>query len=195
MPLLVAPALPAGSLAAQEQPHLPVRPGLTLRPWHAADATAVRVAFDCPVIQRWHVRRFDGDDEARAWTGQWAGRWHAETAASWAVVDADDQPIGQVGLRALLLAEASAQVSYWLLPGARGRGVATDALATLTRWSFTRAGLHRLALEHSTANVASCRVATRAGFGVEGVARASVRHVDGWHDMHLHARLAQGSVS
>ncbi|WP_328654169.1 GNAT family N-acetyltransferase [Micromonospora sp. NBC_00330] len=189
MPLLVAPALPAGSLAAQEQPHLPVRPGLALRPWRDDDAPTVRAAFNCPQIQRWHVRRIDGDDEARAWTAQWSSRWRDETAASWAIVDADDRPLGQVGLRGVLLVEASAHLSYWLVPAARGRGIATEALGALTRWSFTRAGLHRLALEHSTVNTASCRVATRADFLVEGVLRGSVRHADGWHDMHLHARL------
>ncbi|MBM0276273.1 GNAT family N-acetyltransferase [Micromonospora tarensis] len=193
MPLLVAPALPAGTLGAQDQPRLPVRPGLALRPWRLDDATAVRAAFDCPAIQRWHVRRLDSDDEARAWVAQWAGRWRDETAASWAIADADDRPVGQVGLRGVELAEASAQVSYWVVPAARGRGVATEVLLALTGWSFTRVGLHRLALEHSTANVASCRVATGAGFTAEGVARASVRHADGWHDMHRHARLATGS--
>ncbi|MBM0231048.1 GNAT family N-acetyltransferase [Micromonospora sp. STR1_7] len=190
MPLLVAPALPAGSIGGQEQPHLPVRPGLALRAWRDDDGPSVRVAFNCPAIQRWHVRRLDSDDEARAWTAQWAGRWRAETAASWAIVDADDRPVGQVGWRGVLLAEASAHLSYWVLPAARGRGIATAALRALTRWSFTRAGLHRLALEHSTANTASCRVAARAGFIEEGVARGSVRHADGWHDMHLHSRLA-----
>ncbi|MEV4765676.1 GNAT family N-acetyltransferase [Micromonospora chokoriensis] len=189
MPLLVETALPVGSLGAQEQPDLPVRPGLALRPWRVGDATAVRAAFDCPDIQRWHVLRLDDDDEARAWTAQWAGRWRDETAASWAIVGDDDRPVGQVGLRGVLLAEASAHVSYWVVPAARGRGVATAVLLAMTRWGFTQAGLHRLALEHSTANAASCRVATRAGFTVEGVARGSVRHADGWHDMHLHARL------
>jgi RimJ/RimL family protein N-acetyltransferase len=42
---------------------------------------------------------------------------------------------------------------------------------------------------HSTANVASCQVAQYAGFAVEGTKRGEGRHVDGWHDMHLHARL------
>ncbi|MET8233277.1 GNAT family N-acetyltransferase [Micromonospora sp. NPDC005298] len=190
MPLLVAPALPAGSLATQEQPHLPVRAGLSLRPWRDDDAPAVRVAFDCPAIQRWHVRRLDSDEEARAWTAQWATRWRAETDASWAIVDAGDRPVGQVGLRGVLLSEATADVSYWVVPAARGRGIAAGALDALTGWSFTRAGLHRLALEHSTANAASCRVAARAGYRAEGVRRESVRHADGWHDMHLHARLA-----
>ncbi|MGC4856923.1 GNAT family N-acetyltransferase [Micromonospora sp. DT4] len=189
MPLLVTPALPPGSLAAQEQPHLRVRPGLALRPWRDEDAPVVRAAFDCPTIQRWHVRRLDSDDEARAWTAQWAVHWRAETAVSWAIVEDDDRPVGQTGLRDVLLSEGSAQVSYWLLPDARGRGLATEALGALTLWSFTQAGLHRLELNHSTANAASCRVATRGGFAVEGVARQSMRHADGWHDMHQHARL------
>jgi len=50
-------------------------------------------------------------------------------------------------------------------------------------------GLHRLELRHSTANPASCRVAARAGFRLEGTLRSAMRHPDGWHDMHLHARL------
>lgn len=196
MPLLVTPALPAGSLAAQAQPHLEVRAGLALRPWRDHDAPAVRAAFGCPAIQRWHVLRLDDDAEARAWTAQWTGRWWAETAASWAIVESDDRPVGQAGLRDVSLTDASAQVSYWLLPAARGRGIATEALEALTRWSFTQAGLHRLELNHSTANAASCRVATRGGYTLEGVSRQSMRHADGWHDMHRHARLrADGPIS
>ena len=45
----------------------------------------------------------------------------------------------------------------------------------------------------------TCRVATAAGFALEGVARQSYRYPDGlFHDEHLHARLASdpaGTVS
>jgi RimJ/RimL family protein N-acetyltransferase len=33
-------------------------------------------------------------------------------------------------------------------------------------------------------------VAAKAGFDLEGTLRSAMRHPDGWHDMHLHARLA-----
>jgi [ribosomal protein S5]-alanine N-acetyltransferase len=190
VPLLVAPALPAGSLCAREQPTLAVDDRLVLRPWRADDVVTVRVAFGCPDIQRWHVRRMDSDDEARAWIADWARRWAAETDASWAIAGRrDEQPVGQVGLRAVELSEAGAQLSYWVLPGARGQGVAVRAVQALTRWAFETLGLNRLCLEHSTANLASCRVASRAAFRVEGTLRNSILHADGWHDMHLHARL------
>ena len=76
-----------------------------------------------------------------------------------------------------------------MLPTARGRRIAPRALAALTTWSFGTLGLHRVELSHSTANVASCRVALSAGFAAEGTKRSEARHADGWHDMHLHARL------
>jgi RimJ/RimL family protein N-acetyltransferase len=49
--------------------------------------------------------------------------------------------------------------------------------------------LHRLGLGHSVANTASCRVADRAGFRLEATLHSALLHSDGWHDMHLHARV------
>jgi RimJ/RimL family protein N-acetyltransferase len=60
----------------------------------------------------------------------------------------------------------------------------------LCRWAFEKAGFHRIELEHSTANDASCRVAVKAGFHEEGIRRSAALHADGWHDMHVHALLA-----
>lgn len=51
-------------------------------------------------------------------------------------------------------------------------------------------GLHRIEVDHSTRNTASCRVAERAGYRVEGTKRSQALHADGWHDMHQHARIA-----
>jgi RimJ/RimL family protein N-acetyltransferase len=44
-------------------------------------------------------------------------------------------------------------------------------------------------LDHSTRNHASCRVAVKAGFRLEGTKRSDAIHSDGRHDMHLHARI------
>jgi RimJ/RimL family protein N-acetyltransferase len=188
MPLLVDPALPQGTLQNLGQPQL-AGDGLVLRPWRGSDAGAVRIAFTDPDIQRWHVRRLDTLEEAQAWTGQWKQRWDEESAASWAVVDDADEPLGQVGLRNISLAEGSAALSYWVTPTARGRATAAKSVNALSAWAFGVVGFNRLGLQHSTANTASCRVADRAGFAVEGTQRRAVKHADGWHDWHLHGRL------
>ncbi|MGC4944391.1 GNAT family N-acetyltransferase [Kribbella sp. DT2] len=183
MPNLTAPALPAGTLRQMPQPRL-----TGLRPWREADTPAVREAFSDAGTQRWHVLRIDDDAEALAWIARWPRRWAAEEAASWAIVS-DDQAIGQIGLRQISLYEAKAHISYWTLPAARGRGLAGQAVRTLTDWCFGTLRLHRLSIEHSVHNESSCRVASKAGFPLEGTLCGSMLHADGWHDAHSHGRL------
>ncbi|TCC00275.1 N-acetyltransferase [Micromonospora zingiberis] len=185
MPLLTPPALPPGTLGHQPQPDINGA-GLRLRPWQPTDRPAVLAAYADPAIQRWHCRTMN-DDEAHTWLTTWTHRWHAETGAGWAITDPTGV-LGQINLRRLDLADGIAEVSYWVLPAARGHHVATRALTTLTTWCFTT-GLHRLELNHSTANPASCRVAQHAGYPAEGTARREGHHADGWHDTHRHARL------
>jgi ribosomal-protein-alanine N-acetyltransferase len=190
MPQLVEPALASGTLRAIEQPRLTVDAELTCRPWRPDDAGAVVAAFDDPDIQRWHTRRMAGVGEAREWVAHWTAGWVAETETSWAIArTADDRVVGQVGLRTVSLAAGVAQLSYWVLPGARGRAVACRAAHAVTRWSFDTVGLYRLTIMHSVHNPASCRVARAAGFPVEGTMRGYLRHGDGWHDTHVHGRL------
>jgi RimJ/RimL family protein N-acetyltransferase len=186
VPSLVGPVLPAGALSALTQRNLE-GDGVVLRPWRAADAPTIVAAYADPGIQRWHCRSMT-DAEARRWIAAWPDRWRAETGAGWAIVHGG-RVAGQISLRRIILAEGLAEVSYWALPAARGRRVVPRALSLLTAWSFATLGLHRIEVCHSTANTASCRVAERAGYALEGTKRAEARHTDGWHDMHLHARL------
>jgi ribosomal-protein-alanine N-acetyltransferase len=56
------------------------------------------------------------------------------------------------------------EVSYWLAPGARGRGVATRALRMLSARAFGSLELTELVLWTRTDNSASRAVAERAGY-------------------------------
>ncbi|MEU1332373.1 GNAT family N-acetyltransferase [Streptomyces sp. NPDC005865] len=191
MPFTISDIVAAGALARRAQPTLPVPGGLVLRPWSSADAPAVYEAFQDPVIQRWHARVADSESEVRGWIEGWRGAWEEERDAYWAVAEGgSDVVVGRVALRGIVLADGQAEVAYWTMPGARGRGVAPRAVVALAEWAFGEVGLHRLELTHATANEASCRVALKTGFAVEGTKRSAVLHEDGWHDMHLHARVA-----
>jgi RimJ/RimL family protein N-acetyltransferase len=196
MPRTVAPLVPPGSLRASAQPELNSVDGLLLRPWQPdndGDVTAVLAAFADAEIQHWGARVVVDADEARVWMGGWAAAWEAETDACWAIVRGDDV-VGRVALRRIDLASGTGEVAYWVLPGARGQGVASAATEAVARWAFDRVHLHRVELCHSVHNEGSCSVARRTGFAWEGTLRDGMRHVDGWHDMHLHARLAPGGT-
>ncbi|MFF4341455.1 GNAT family N-acetyltransferase [Kitasatospora sp. NPDC001540] len=190
MPPLVPPVLPPGSLNRRAQPVLPVDGGLVLRPWLDSDADAVAEVFRDPAIRRWHLRGADSAAETGEWIARWRRDWADERAAHWAVADPDGGGLlGRVSLQSLVLYGGQAEIAYWTAPAARGRGVCPRAVRRVSDWALHDVGFHRIELGHSTANPASCRVAGKTGYLLEGTRRSALLHADGWHDMHLHARV------
>ncbi|WP_405486548.1 GNAT family N-acetyltransferase [Nocardia sp. NBC_00511] len=176
------------------QPVLAVGDGLVLRPWLRRDGPEVFVAFQDPAIRRWHVRSADTAEEVDDWVDAWARSWTSGTAANWAIADArTGRLMGRASLHHMELWHGEAEVAYWVVPAARGRGLASRAVDALAEWAFEVAGFHRLELRHSVHNVQSCRVAAKSAFTLEGVNRSAGLHEDGWHDMHLHARVRTDS--
>lgn len=192
MPYLVPPVVPAGRMSSRPQPSL-CAGDLILRPWTRRDVAPLMSAYGDAAIQRWHARTVDSPREALQLINSWLDGWTAETSARWAVVDAVDEVMGQVALRDVDFQEGEAELSYWVVPHSRRRGVATESVRTLTQWSFDELGLDRLELHHSLMNDASCRVADGAGFALEGTMYQKAVHLDGRHDMHLHARVRMTS--
>jgi RimJ/RimL family protein N-acetyltransferase len=181
-------AIPAGSLAATPQPIIDAEGGLHLRPWADHDVGVFLSAYRDPEIQRWHTRQPATEDHVRSWFATYRQDWLRETGAHWAVADAAGRVLGRIAMRGLDFDDGVAGCAYWVLPSARGAGVASRALGAVSGWAF-RTGFHRLHLDHSVHNAASCRVAEKAGFVLEGTKRSAAIHADGRHDMHLHARV------
>jgi RimJ/RimL family protein N-acetyltransferase len=190
MPFLISPVLTHEVFTGRPQPTLATGDGLLLRRWRAGDAPAVYDVFQDPVMHQWHARTAGSEEEVADWIRDWHQAWEEEREAQWAVVDADsDRLLGRVALREIRLGDGTAEVAYWTVPAARGRGVAARATTALARWALDEIGFHRLELLHAVRNEASCRVASRTGFALEGTKRSAILHQDGWHDMHLHARV------
>ncbi|WP_406476445.1 GNAT family N-acetyltransferase [Streptomyces sp. NBC_01615] len=191
----IPPVVPAGHLARHPQPvlELPRELGLELRPWRPGDAHALLAAGQDPAIRRWNLFQVASPEEARQRIERMHERWQAEQGAIWAIArsDGDGEALGLIGWNGIDLTGGSAEIVYWILPAARGGGVAVEAVKRLSGWALEELGLHRLRLCHSVANPASCRVAAKAGYTLEGTQRGALLHADGWHDQHLHA-LVQG---
>jgi RimJ/RimL family protein N-acetyltransferase len=172
--------------------------GLTLKPWTEADAEFMLGAMEDPAIRRWNPIKFDGRPiadlaEARTVAGRfsdWTGGG-GSPHCSW-VLMVDGQRLGHVSLYHVDHESSSAGIGYWLLPSARGQGLAARAVDVAARWAYGTLGLRRVELFHALDNPASCAVARRAGFLVEGQPRATYRYGDGeLHDEHMHGRLAE----
>ncbi|MHB1089135.1 MAG: GNAT family N-acetyltransferase [Acidimicrobiales bacterium] len=184
----MAPVLAPGALNGRVQPTLRVDDRFVLRPWLAKDAPALLAAYAERDIQHWNLRTLDAA-ESEQLIESWSEGWRNETAAQWAIArTTDGLAIGRIGLRTIDLSAGEAEVSYWVASHARRAGAASLALVTLSEWALEDLGLHRLELGHSVHNRASCGVATNAHFVVEGTLKSALLHLDGWHDIHWHAR-------
>jgi RimJ/RimL family protein N-acetyltransferase len=160
----------------------------------ASDVDDVEAALLDPDIALWNpaASRHPGvssRDRARLWISDRAA-WGADHA-SWVVRDADGRVVGAVSLHHLDREMATGEIGYWLTAAGRGRGIGLAAVVTATRYAFDALELARVELFHAVENDPSCRLATAAGYLVEGTSRQSFVYGDGLrHDEHLHARLA-----
>ncbi|GAA2470494.1 GNAT family N-acetyltransferase [Streptomyces mauvecolor] len=190
----IPPVVPAGQMAKMEQPVLALPSGLELRPWRVSDADALVAAAHEPGIRQWNRLFVTSQAEARERIERMHARWQNEQSALWAIAQPDGgQAVGLIGWGDIDLQGGSAEILYWLLPAGRGHGAMAEATQRVSRWAFDDLGLHRLRLCHAVANSASCRVAEKAGFSLEGTMRSALLHEDGWHDEHLHA-LVRGDI-
>jgi ribosomal-protein-serine acetyltransferase len=98
--------------------------------------------------------------------------WEKGEQYSFAIVDVDDgEFLGSVGLSAVNRAHGFANLGYWVHTRKTRHGVATSATRMAARFSFETLKLNRVELLVPSANVASQRVAEKAGAKREGLLR------------------------
>jgi RimJ/RimL family protein N-acetyltransferase len=175
-------------------------------------------AFPAPVIcsDRLDLRAYGPRDESRVCALLAAGRPEAlppgapadpADVAAWLADDvqrlqregfglhlmlldrAADAIVGSIGLFHADWEVRSAEIGYGVRSDERGKGYATEALSAVARWALTAGGLQRAWLTANTDNLASVRVAEKAGFRREGTLRRAGLEDDGLHDLALFALL------
>jgi RimJ/RimL family protein N-acetyltransferase len=159
---------------------------VALRPWRDADVPAMFEAFSDPVVQRFswpHVEPY-AERDAWAYLAEAKRAWANGTSAEFACVGPanDGAIIGGASVYDIDADERQASVGYWVEAHARGNGVATHATKLLATWAFDALGIERLQLTCGPDNVASQRVAERAGFTREALLRSHLPFKGGRRD-------------
>ncbi len=151
----------------------PIEAGwLTLRPFTSADISWVYEVLMDPVVQRFlpipsPYRLADAEALVEQ---EYIGGGDGGRRADFLVEDsATTARLGRVGLR--LAEPGAAEIGYWVDPRARNRGVATTAARALCQWGVVKAGIELIEWRCQAGNVASRRVAEKAGFRVEATLR------------------------
>lgn len=159
-----------------------------------ADVGAVLEALTDPDVTLWNGSKVRGREDAADWVARRAD-WSEGDHVSLAVVEAlTGELVGSVSLHQIDREQGDAEIGYWTVPAARGRGVASGAVTALCRWAFLQLPIDRIELAHAVENRASARVASKAGFTQEGRLRQSYRYGDGRKHDELLWSLLRGDL-
>ena len=144
-------------------------PGFVLRPYRVTDVGPYAEAVADPSTARWLNSYANGapEEDIRGLEDErLAGRILVLTIA-----DAEDD--AYLGMIALIARDTgTGELAYLVIPAARGRGLAPQAVQVLGEWAFAHLALARLQLRIDPANEGSHRVARRAGYQREGLLRS-----------------------
>jgi RimJ/RimL family protein N-acetyltransferase len=134
-----------------------------------ADVDRIALMTNDEHLRRWWWMA----DDLRAWLRREMSEQRGPTRAI--CLPDDDRALGRVAVRLPRFASAAVrcaavqttdqpagELSYWLLPDARGRGLAFTAVTEMMKIA-DNAGLKSLVLDIEEGNVASIRVAERLG--------------------------------
>jgi RimJ/RimL family protein N-acetyltransferase len=136
---------------------------LVIRPLREDDLPALVAACNDPAVAAFApaVPQPYGDADARAWLALCREGYARGDRLSLAIADAGtDEYLGSVDIRL----SGRASVGFMVRPEYRGRGIATRAVQAIVRWAMDEHGVTSLTLTTNPRNVASQRVAEKAGF-------------------------------
>jgi RimJ/RimL family protein N-acetyltransferase len=161
--------------ATDEFPALTVAtPRLTVRPLGPDDAKHVTEIFSDRQTRRWlPFPVAEGEFDGAAWCAeQAAGRRQRGEGDHYGVVRReDDRLVGCLWTGRTDRTARSTEVSYAIAAHTRGFGVAAEAVDALAIALILEHGFQRIELRVAPGNVASRRVAEKAGFRYEGLLR------------------------
>lgn len=86
----------------------------------------------------------------------------------------DNKLVGAIGFVKFNIEEDKrwAEIGYWIDASVSGRGVMTRSVKIIERLAFETGDLNRVQIQADDLNIASCRVAEKAGYKLEGILRA-----------------------
>ena len=107
----------------------------------------------------------------------------------WLAVDKEDRPVGSIWHNRCSPYDGREIGYISLRPELRGQGLITEAVCLLTDYLFRSLQINRVEICMSVGNIASERVAQKAGYILEGTRRGANFVHGRFHDMHLYAML------
>ena len=163
-----------------------------LRPYRPGDGAALFAALDAnrEELKTWlsWIDNHRTVDDSEAYVRQMAGRWLAREMLIVSIWDQDGQYCGGTGFHGCNWKVPSFELGFFLHPGARGQGYATEAVNLLTAWARKDLQARRVWASCDSTNQGSRNVLERCGFRREAhLLRERVDHHGRLRDTFIYA--------
>lgn len=166
-------------------------PRLRLRRLTLRDADDMFSYSRDPEIARhvlWEAHHTAG--ESRAYIRYMMRKYRLGEPASWGIEYKEDgRCIGTIGYMWYQHEHRSTEVGYSLARAYWNKGIMTEALRAVIRYSFESMGINRIEAQHELTNPASGAVMRKAGMQLEGVLRERLRNKGRYVDVALYSIL------
>ncbi|MFP3881327.1 MAG: GNAT family N-acetyltransferase [Actinomycetota bacterium] len=147
-----------------------------LRKWTMGDLACVEEASEDAEIPRGTtVPAVYSDAEGKAWIERQWSRQTSGQGLSLAIAETDTSVAKGLVYLGLRRPEGHCELGYWLIPGARERGLGSDAIRLVSRWVLTSTAVYRLFAIVQPTNSASIALLRKCGFTEEGLLRSYLR--------------------
>ena len=105
-------------------------------------------------------------------------------------IDLNGECIGVIGVRfGEQEHQFSAEIGYWLAEIFWGKGLATEAVKTMTDYIFSETEIVRLSAPVFSPNIASMKVLEKCGYSLEAIHRNAAFKHDAFMDEHLFVKF------
>jgi RimJ/RimL family protein N-acetyltransferase len=129
-------------------------------------------------------------EESIAWLEVQVAAFQQGTAYEFAMISPDGRFLGGCGLNQIDQLNKRANLGYWVRSTATRRGAATSAVNLLRTWGFQHTDLRRFEVLVAAGNIASQRVAEKAGAVREGTLRCRLLLHGVHHDAAVYSFVA-----
>lgn len=126
-------------------------------------------------------------DEAREWIAIQCLSFAEKREFQFVVLDEAGQYLGGCGINRIDAEHRFANLGYWIRSSRTRSGAASAATKLVAEWSFEHTSIERLEIVVATGNVASARVAEKAGAHFEGILRERLCIAGTQHDARMYA--------
>ncbi len=165
---------------------------LVLREIVASDLASIFKGLSHPDIIRYYGIHFDTLEATREQMHWFAALVKEERGIWWAVCDRETRDfLGAGGFNDWNKEHRRAEIGFWLLPEAWGKGFMKEAMEKICDFGFSQMGLQRIEGFVETENTNCQKGLAKLDFDLEGTMRDYELKNGKWIDVSIYAKLAR----